>query len=114
MDSAPRELPADLPAAVPGQIRTHAATLAELCGLTGSPRVDFLWDGADQVVLCEINAIPGAWAAYLWQASGVARLQFYRDLVAEALAAPPVPPQWSASSDGRALRVAGSIAAKLG
>jgi D-alanine-D-alanine ligase len=112
MESAPRELPAKLPPAVRGKINEYARALVENFGLTGAPRIDFLGD--EDVVLCEVNAIPGAWGAYLWIAAGVPREQLYGDLVAEAMSAPVMQPQWAASSDGRALRVSGSIAAKLG
>ncbi|MGY6500725.1 MAG: hypothetical protein ACXIVQ_07545 [Acidimicrobiales bacterium] len=113
MDAAPRELPAQIPDAVAETIRGHARTLVTVLGLTGAPRIDFLWDGAERVVLCEVNSIPGAWGNHLWQASGVPRLQLYRDLLAEATAAKPGLPQWAATSDGQALRMSGSIAAKL-
>jgi D-alanine-D-alanine ligase len=113
MDSAPRELPAKLPPKVREQILDHARTLVTAFGITGAPRIDFLWDGDDQVVLCEVNAIPGAWGAYLWQAIDVSPARLYRDLVEEARRAPGLEPQWAATSDGKALRAAGSIAAKL-
>lgn len=113
MDSAPRELPAVLPPKVREQVLDYTRTLVGALGITGAPRVDFLWDGADDVVLCEVNAIPGAWGAYLWQAIGVTPAQLYGDLVDEARRGPLLEPQWAATSDGKALRAAGSIAAKL-
>jgi D-alanine-D-alanine ligase len=113
MESAPRELPAQIPESISGRIRQYAARLADVFGLTGAARVDFLWDGADTVVLCEINAIPGAWGSYLWREIGVSRAQLLRDLVDEAKASPVRRPQWTTTSDGAALRVAGSIGAKL-
>jgi D-alanine-D-alanine ligase len=113
MQSAPRELPANLPAKVREQILDHAHTLVAAFGITGAPRIDFLWDGADEIVLCEVNAIPGAWGAYLWQAIGVPPVRLYRDLIDEARGGPVLEPQWAATSDGKALRAAGSIAAKL-
>lgn len=113
MDAAPRELPADIPDSVAETIRTHARALVPVLDLSGAPRIDFLWDGTDQVVLCEVNSIPGAWGNHLWQASGVPRLQLYQDLIAEAQASKPGLPQWAATSDGAALRMSGSIAAKL-
>ncbi len=113
MDSAPRELPANLPPKVREQIVDHTSTLVRALGLTGAPRIDFLWDGDDDVVLCEVNAIPGAWGGYLWQAVGVTPVQLYQGLIAEARNGPVLEPQWAATSDGLALRAAGSIAAKL-
>jgi D-alanine-D-alanine ligase len=113
MESAPRELPARLPGDVGERIAEYARRLVPALGLSGAPRIDFLWDGADQVVLCEINSIPGAWGAYLWQASGVAREQLFEDLIGEAMSGPTFEPQWASQTDGRALRTAGSIASKL-
>jgi D-alanine-D-alanine ligase len=113
MDAAPRELPADIPDKVSDSVVAYTRLLVSAFGLTGAPRIDFLWDGADEVVLCEVNAIPGAWGNHLWQASGVSRLSLYRDLIAEASRSKASLPQWSGTSDGKALRMSGSIAAKL-
>ena len=113
MDAAPRELPAQLPTKIRDTIAGYATTLAAVFDLSGAPRIDFLWDGADEVVLCEVNSVPGAWGNHLWQAAGVNRLQLYRDLLAEARAAKPGLAQWAPTSDGQALRMSGSISAKL-
>lgn len=113
MDHAPHEVPADIPEGVRQSIVEHSTTLARMMGLTGAPRIDFLWDGGAEVRLCEVNSIPGAWGNHLWRASGIARDRLYLDLVAEAEAAVALPPQWSGSSDGRALSMSGTIAAKL-
>lgn len=113
MDEAPHEIPADIPPEVREAIVEHSTALARRMGLTGAPRIDFLWNGGTEVRLCEVNSIPGAWGNHLWRASGIARDHLYRDLIAEAEAGPAVPPQWSGSSDGRALAMSGTIAAKL-
>jgi len=113
MDAAPRELPAILPPDIEKSIIDYATRLADAFDLTGAPRIDFLWDGADRVVLCEINAIPGAWGNHLWVASGVSRSELYEGLVAEARKIKSTPPQWTSTTDGRALRSSGSIASKL-
>jgi len=113
MESAPRELPAQLPNEIRARIHEYTRQIVENFALTGAPRIDFLWDGSDGLVLCEVNAIPGAWGTYLWDAAGVSREQLFDDLVAEAVKGPVLDPQWAASSDGRALRAAGTIAAKL-
>jgi D-alanine-D-alanine ligase-like ATP-grasp enzyme len=106
-------LPAVLPDHVRDEIERSATLLTAGFGLTGVPRIDFLWDGADRIVFCEVNSIPGALGLYLWDAAGIPRVQVLRDVLAEALAGPVRRPQWVASSDGSALRVAGNIAAKL-
>ncbi len=113
MDAAPRELPAQIPAEIASRIMDYTRSLVEPMGLSGAPRVDYLWDGHDEIVLCELNAVPGAWGNHLWQASGVDRTQLYGDLLDEALRYKPQLPQWAGSSDGHALRMSGSIAAKL-
>ena len=113
MESSARELPAALPEGIRNRVLSYSSQLARVFNLTGAPRVDFLWDGGDGLALCEVNAIPGAWGAYLWQEVGVDRPTLLRSLVAEAQSMPTRRPQWAATSDGAALRVAGSMAAKL-
>ena len=113
MESALRELPANIPATVRDEINEHAVRLAQTMDLTGAPRFDFLWDGDAKVVFCEVNPIPGAWGNYLWRESGIDRMELYEDLLAEADSSSARPHQWAPSSDGRALRMASPIAAKL-
>ena len=112
-ESALRELPADIPESVRDEILDHAVVLTEAMDLTGAPRFDFLWDGDSEVVFCEVNPIPGAWGSYLWRESGVERMDLYLQLLAEADSNPAGLHQWTPSSDGHALRVASTIAAKL-
>jgi D-alanine-D-alanine ligase len=113
IESAPRELPAQVPDAVAETIRTSARTMATAFGLTGIARIDFLWDQGDRVVFNEVNSIPGAMSLYLWKASGVDPVRVILDAVAEATRDPAFRRWTSAGADGRALRSAGSIAAKL-
>ena len=113
MQSALRELPANIPATVRDEMIGHAVALTELMDFTGAPRFDFLWDGGSEVVFCEVNPIPGAWGTYLWRESGVDPLELYTDLIAEAASSPASLHQWMPSSDGRALRMANTITAKL-
>lgn len=113
MDAAPRELPAALPDGVREQVEESTRLLVDTLALTGAPRVDYLWDGADCIKLCEVNAIPGAWGNHLWKEVGVDRLTLYRNLVEESMSESPFPPQWAGTTDGQALRSSGSIASKL-
>ena len=113
MESARRELPADLPASVTDRIQQAARAVARTVGLTGAPRIDFLYDGHDRLALCEVNAIPGSLGLYLWAAAGIDRGQMVADLVAEARALPASRAHWSSATDGAALRSAGSVASKL-
>ena len=105
METAPRELPAQLPDGVVAAIVRHATLLAEPARIRGIARIDFLWDGAERVAFNEINAIPGALSLYLWQAAGLSGPQAVGDLVAEALAA-PARTFSSAGNTGEALRSA--------
>lgn len=113
MESARRELPADLPSEVQVRIASAAKALVEVVGLTGLPRIDFLYDGIDRLAFCEINAIPGSLGLYLWAASGLDRSRVVLDLVDEALALPSGRPHWSGVTDGAALRAANTVASKL-
>ena len=113
MESALRELPANIPATVRDEIIRYAVVLMEAMDLTGAPRFDFLWDGDSKVVFCEVNPIPGAWGTYLWRESGIEPVKLYEDLLAEADSSPASLYQWMPSSDGRALRTASAIASKL-
>jgi D-alanine-D-alanine ligase len=113
MVSAPRELPAQLGEGLDKQIRDAAAALADLAGVRGVARLDFLVEG-EQWWVNEINTIPGSLAKYLWV--GDARVDFatlLTDMVAEATRRPTA--RWdSTGADGLALRSASSIASKLG
>lgn len=112
LSSAPRELPAQ----VPDEVATLAAALAErvaaLTGVTGVARLDFLYDeSSGELVVNEVNAVPGALALYLW-APKVGAAQVLLDALREARDAPPVSAP-SGFGSGAALRAAGGIAGKL-
>lgn len=113
IESAPRELPAKLPEAVAAAIRDAATRMVTVFGLSGIARIDFLWDQGDKVVFNEVNSIPGAMSLYLWKASGVDPRRVLLDAIDEARSAPAFRRWTTAGADGRALRSAGSIAAKL-
>lgn len=113
MESAPRELPAELPPSITETIENAAKTLAAAVQTTGAPRIDFLWDGGNTVLLNEINPIPGAFGMYLWAPVGVDRATLLGDLLREAENQPAHPGSWNATSDGAALRAASDIATKL-
>jgi D-alanine-D-alanine ligase len=111
MASAPRELPAALDPAVESALRSAATRVATLVSLRGVARLDFLLDGAELVVN-EINTIPGSLARYLWIDPPVPFATLLGDLVAEARAR-PTHAYSAAGADGMVLRGAASIAAKL-
>ena len=110
MASAPRELPAVLPAAVEKQLCDMARQVAVLAGVRGVARIDFLADG-DTLYVNEINTIPGSLAKYLWL--GVSFGDLLGGLLAEAEQR-PTHAYSTVGADGTALRSAGSIAGKLG
>jgi D-alanine-D-alanine ligase len=113
MESARRELPAELPDGLLDRIQSAAQAVVQAMGITGLPRVDFLYDGGDRLALCEINAIPGSLGLYLWAAAGHDRVRVVSDWVEEARARPLARPHWSATTDGAALRAAATVASKL-
>jgi D-alanine-D-alanine ligase len=111
MASAPRELPADLPVALAEGLREAARRICDLALVRGVARLDFLTDG-EELVVNEINTIPGSLARYLWIDPDVPFLTLLTDMMAEAAACPTA--RYSAAgADGLVLRGASSIAAKL-
>jgi D-alanine-D-alanine ligase len=113
MESARRELPAELPDEIVTRLQGAATAVVQAMGLTGLPRVDFLHDGQDRLALCEVNTIPGSLGLYLWAAAGHERSRVVADWVDEARTRPVARPHWSATTDGAALRAAATVAAKL-
>jgi D-alanine-D-alanine ligase len=111
MASAPRQLPADLPGTTADELRRVARRIAELVLVRGVARLDFLTDGTELVVN-EINTIPGSLARYLWIDPVVPFAALLDDMIAEATARPTR--RYNATgADGLVLRGASSIAAKL-
>jgi D-alanine-D-alanine ligase len=109
MVSAQRELPARLEPAVEKAVTVAARTVAEVCGVRGLARVDFLLDG-DELFINEINTIPGSLTKYLWEAPFPKLLA---DMLEEAVTRPSC--RYDATgADGLALRSAATIASKLG
>jgi D-alanine-D-alanine ligase len=107
-----RELPATLDPGVEKQISSLSARVTETAGLRGIARIDYL-ERDGEVVVNEVNTIPGSMAAYLWIDPPISREQLFRDMVDEARSG-PVRRFSVAGSDGTALRSAGTIASKLG
>jgi D-alanine-D-alanine ligase len=110
--SAGRELPASLDPEVEEEVRRLSARVTEVAGLRGIARIDYL-ERDGEIVVNEVNTIPGSMGAYLWIDPPISREQLFRDMVDEARSG-PVRVFSVAGSDGVALRSAGTIASKLG
>lgn len=111
MVSAPRELPANIPAERTEAIRTLAFAIAQIAGVRGVARIDFLANDTELYVN-EINTIPGSLSKHLFVEPVVPFLNQLDDLIAEAQQRPAFVYS-TAGSDGLVLRSATSIASKL-
>lgn len=110
--SGGRELPATLDEALEKTLHGMSRRITEVAGLRGVARIDYLEKDGDLVVN-EVNTIPGSMAAYLWIDPPISRERLFGDMVAEAESS--TTRVFSvAGSDGTALRSAGTIASKLG
>ncbi len=110
--SAGRELPATLEPHIDEEIRRLSMRVTEVAGLRGIARIDYL-EKEGEILVNEVNTIPGSMGAYLWVDPPIGREQLFRDLLEEARSG-PVRRFSVAGSDGTALRSAGTIASKLG
>jgi D-alanine-D-alanine ligase len=110
--SGGRELPAILDTGFEGEIRRLSSQVTGVAGLRGIARIDYL-EREGEIVVNEVNTIPGSMAAYLWIDPPISREQLFRDMLDEARNG-PVRVFSVAGSDGTALRSAGTIASKLG
>lgn len=107
-----RELPATLDQTLEKGIGDLSHRIAEVAGLRGIARIDFLEKGGELLVN-EVNTIPGSMAVYLWIDPPISRKQLFEDMVAEAeITATRM--FSTTGSDGTALRSAGAIDSKLG
>ncbi len=94
-------------------MREVALKATTLTGVRGVARVDFLSDGIDELWLNEVNTIPGSLPRYLWVDPPVSFSQLLEEMVDEAEQVPACAMS-AAGADGTVLRLAGSIAGKLG
>ena len=88
-----------------------ARRIGDLALVRGVARIDFLTDG-DELLVNEINTIPGSLARYLWIDPVVPFATLLTDMIDEATARPTFFYN-AAGADGLVLRGASSIAAKL-
>lgn len=110
--SGGRELPADVDAGLKTEIVKLSHVVTEAAGLRGIVRIDYL-ERDGELLVNEVNTIPGSMGAYLWIDPPLSRKQLFEDLIDEAVGS--ATRVFSvAGSDGTALRSAGTIASKLG
>ncbi|HEX2849787.1 MAG TPA: hypothetical protein VHN98_04505 [Acidimicrobiales bacterium] len=112
MAAAPRETPASLPDGAADTIRGAARRVADLALVRGVARLDFLLID-DQVVVNEINTIPGSLTKHLWVDPPIPFATLLADMIAEATRGPGRAYS-TQGADGSILRSATSIASKLG
>ncbi|WP_024287833.1 hypothetical protein [Cellulomonas sp. KRMCY2] len=110
--TAPRELPAQVPAEVTTLSGDLARRVAAVTRLTGVVRVDLLYNPTTlDLYVNEVNSVPGAMALYLWAPKHGAG-EILLDALVEARDA-GVPTVASGFGSGAALRAAGGISGKL-
>lgn len=110
--SSGRELPATMDDALEKAIHDLSLRITEVAGLRGIARIDFL-EKDGELLVNEVNTIPGSMAVYLWIDPPISRKQLFEDMVSEAEAS-TTRVFSTAGSDGTALRNAGTIDSKLG
>lgn len=110
--SGGRELPASLNDATAKGIGDLSRRVAEVAGLRGIARIDYLAKD-DELFVNEVNTIPGSMAVYLWIDPPIGRAELFQDMLEEASRG-RTRVFSTAGSDGTALRSAGAIASKLG
>jgi D-alanine-D-alanine ligase len=110
--SGGRELPATVDETTRKGIRELSLRIADVASLRGIARIDYLEKGGELLVN-EVNTIPGSMAVYLWIDPPISRRQLFEDMIAEAEQS-TTRVFSTAGSDGTALRNAGAIASKLG
>jgi D-alanine-D-alanine ligase len=89
-DKAKLLIPADVPAAVAGDVQRLSVEVFRLCGISGMARADFFLDrGTGRVLVNELNTLPGftAISMYpkLWEASGLPLPKLLDELIRLAL-----------------------------
>ncbi len=91
-DNVSLRCPADLPQSVRTQIQTVAAQAFEVAGCEGLARVDCFYTDDGEVLINEINTMPGftPWSMYpqVWAASGMTYSELVHELIELALARP--------------------------
>ncbi|MCP3935347.1 MAG: hypothetical protein GY708_08245 [Actinomycetia bacterium] len=111
MASAAREMPAQIDPELEGKLRTFAAAVVDVALVRSVARLDFLLVG-DDLLVNEINTIPGSLSWYFWAHEGITFATLLRQMLVEA-AKGPTRRLRTDGADGTALRSAGAMARKL-
>jgi D-alanine-D-alanine ligase len=85
MASLIRELPAKIDASLKQEIQSTAIEAFTACRCKGMVRIDFMYTSDNQLLLTEVNPIPGSMAYYLWEASGIPFKQQITDLIEQSV-----------------------------
>lgn len=111
MATAAREMPAQLEQQLEGRLRSMASHVVDVALVRSVARIDFLLHG-DDLMVNEINTIPGSLSWYFWAHEGVPFATLLQQMLAEA-AAGPTRRMRTDGADGVALRSAGAMSRKL-
>lgn len=110
--SGGRELPAEIDDGLLEEVHRLSRRITGVAGLRGIARIDYL-EREGELLVNEVNTIPGSMATYLWVDPPISRERLFADMVVEAERS--TTREFSTQgSDGTALRNAGTIASKLG
>ena len=86
------EVPANIPAEVAAKISSYAITAFEALGCEGLARVDFFLTDENEIIINELNTMPGFTSTsvfpMLWQASGKSYTEIITQLCESALRRP--------------------------
>lgn len=80
MANLARELPAKIPTELKTKIQTNATKAYLALRAKGLVRIDFMVKGGD-IILIEVNPIPGSLSFFLWEASGTS----FKDLITQEI-----------------------------
>ena len=87
MASQDRRIPAPIPDELTKQVQDNALAAFAAVGAEGVARIDsFVNEETGETWVMEINTVPGSFAFYLWEASGLSFGDLVRALVDSALA----------------------------
>ena len=87
MASLDRKIPAPIPDQVTKQVQDNALAAYRAIGAAGVARVDaFVDESTGETWLMEINTMPGSFAFYLWEATGMSFQELMEELIAIGLA----------------------------